>query len=125
VAVTLTDEVYRRAERLAQLTSRDLPEVLADALALSLPPLDVGIPAEPPPADLSDEEVLALAESSMPPAQDRRLSRLLRKQAAGGLTRAEHAELLALMEIYQAGLLRKGQALGEAVRRGLRDPLKP
>jgi predicted DNA-binding protein len=40
VTVDLPDEIYRRAETLAQLTSRDVASVLADAISLSLPPLE-------------------------------------------------------------------------------------
>jgi hypothetical protein len=68
---------------------------------------------------------LALTELQMLPAQDRRLSALLQKQQAQALSDPERAELLALMQVYQEGLLRKAQALREAVRRGLRMPLKP
>lgn len=53
--------------------------------------------------------------------QDRRLSLLLNKQQAGKLIEAERVELSALMQVYQEGLLRKAQALSEAVRRGLRE----
>jgi predicted transcriptional regulator len=34
VTLTLPDEVYRRAERLAQLSSRDVADVLADTTPL-------------------------------------------------------------------------------------------
>jgi hypothetical protein len=40
-----------------------------------------------------------------------------------GLTREEQYELLALMQIYQLGQLRKSEALAEAVQRGLREPM--
>lgn len=77
------------------------------------------------PADLSDAEVLAAAEATLPAEQDKRLSALLARQQAGVLTDAEGAELAALMQLYQTGLLHKAQALREAVRRGLREPLQP
>ncbi len=64
-------------------------------------------------------------ELQMEPAQDQRLSFLLDKQQAGELTEADRSELLALMQVYQEGLLRKAQALREAVQRGLREPLEP
>jgi hypothetical protein len=48
----------------------------------------------------------------------------LDKQQAGKLTNDERPELLALMQVYQEGLLRKAQALNEAVQRGLRKPLE-
>jgi hypothetical protein len=51
------------------------------------------------------------------------LSDLLGRQQAGLLTDAERAELSKLMQVYQTKLLQKVQALHEAVRRGLREPL--
>jgi hypothetical protein len=78
-----------------------------------------------PISDLSDKEVLKLTGLQMPPAEDRRLSRLLDRQQKGKLTADERAELFTLMQAYQSGLLRKAQALSEAVRRGLIKPLTP
>jgi hypothetical protein len=61
----------------------------------------------------------------MAPEQDQRLSSLLDKQQAGTLIEIEGSELLALMQVYQESLLRKAQALNEAVQRGLLKPLEP
>jgi hypothetical protein len=61
----------------------------------------------------------------MTPVQDRRLSTLLHRQQTGELSDMERSEMLALMQVYLDGLLRKAQALREAVRRGLREPLEP
>jgi hypothetical protein len=61
----------------------------------------------------------------MEPDQDRKLSVLLQKQQAGELSDRERSELWTLMQIYQERLLRKAQALREAVRRGLRALLEP
>jgi predicted transcriptional regulator len=124
VVVDLPDEVYRRAERLAQLTKREVSDVLADTIALSLPPLAGTSAAEGSLAELSDGEVVELTELQLPSAQDKRLSKLLDKQQAKGLSEAERTELEALMRLYQEGLLRKAQALAEAVSRGLRVPLE-
>jgi hypothetical protein len=125
VTVTLPDEVYRSAVRLAQLARREVEDVLTDTLTLSLPSLHQDSDVVPPIETVSDAEVLALAALELPPAQDRRLSALLEEQQAGSLTAAERSELLTLMQAYQEGLLRKAQALQEAVRRGLREPLAP
>jgi hypothetical protein len=125
VVVTLPDDVYRRAERLAQLTSRGVADILADTIALSLPPLSPLTASVRPITELSDEEVLDLTELQMAPERDRRLSALLQKQQAGKLPDPERSELSVLMQRYQEGLLRKAQALHEAVRRGLREPLAP
>jgi hypothetical protein len=55
--------------------------------------------------------------------QDRQLSNLLDQQQAGTLTEIEQVKLQTLMQVYQAGLLRKATALSEAVKRGLIAPL--
>jgi pyruvate-formate lyase len=125
VMVTLQDDVYRRVERLAQLTRRDVADLLADTTTLALPPLAVSAEAVPAITSLSDEEVLGLTELQMAPEQDRRLSALLQRQQERALSTAEQTELLMLMQVYQEGVLRKAQALHEAVRRGLRTPLEP
>ena len=72
---------------------------------------------------LSDRQIIALTELQMEPSQDQRLSQLLQTQQERILTTAEQSELEILMEIYQAGLLRKAQALNESVKRGLRQPV--
>ena len=125
VTVTLPDEVYRSAVRLAQLARREVEDVLTDTLTLSLPSLHQDSDVIPPTETLSDADILALAALELPPAQDRRLSALLERQQANTLTDTERGELLTLMQAYHEGLLRKAQALQEAVRRGLREPLAP
>ena len=74
---------------------------------------------------LTDAELLALTDLQLPAAQEQRLSTLLDRQQADAITEQERAELVALFQLYQEGLLRKAQALAEAVRRGLREPLDP
>lgn len=125
VTVILPDDLYHRAERLAQLTSREVAEVLADTIALSLTSLSSQPASVTPVTELTDEEVLSQAEIQMAPGQDQRLSTLLHRQQAGELSDMERSEMLALMQVYLDGLLRKAQALREAVRRGLREPLEP
>ena len=125
VMVTLPDEVYRRVASLARLSGRRMSDVLADTIALSLPPLSPQADSAQPLSALPDEQVLALAEAQMEPAQDQQLSRLLNRQQAGALTEAERSELFVLMQVYQERLLRRAQALHEAVRRGLRESLQP
>ena len=125
VTITLPDDVYQRAQHLAQLISCDVTEILTNTITISLPPFDVSPGENKPVVDLSDDDILALTQLQLPPSQDQRLSLLLEKQQAGQLSQAEHTELYALMQHYQAGLLRKAQALREAVQRGLREPLDP
>jgi hypothetical protein len=125
VTLTLPDDTYRRAEHLARLTGRSIADVLADTLDISLQSLGSEHVTGKPVAELSNSEVLELADSQMAVVQSTRFSQLLDKQQAGKLSDTERAELLALMQVYQEGLLRKAQALNEAVKRGLRKPLEP
>ena len=125
VRIRLHNEVYRRAKRLAQISNRKVEDVLAQAVELSLSPIGDGVQDYIPVSKLSDEDVLELSEMQMDAKQDRRFSRLLDKQQEGRLSTSEESELLGLMQNYQENLLRKAQALHEAVRRGLRDPLTP
>ena len=125
ITVTLPEDVLQRAELLARRTGRPVGDILAETIELSLRPLGAPSNGERLIADWSDDDVLAAADVGLPVAEDRRLSELLDRQQAGLLADAERAELKALMEMYQEGLLRKAQALREAVRRGLREPLQP
>ena len=78
---------------------------------------------EPNISRLSDREVIALADAKMDANQNERLGLLQAKGKTIGLTEAERYELLALMQIYQIGQLKKSEALAEVVKRGLRKPL--
>ena len=100
-------------------------EALKDTIELSLPPVSPEPSTVKPVSELSDRELLKLTELQMPPAEDRRLSRLSDRQQKWKLTAGERAELLALTQVYQSGLLRKAQALSEIVRRCLIMPLTP
>jgi hypothetical protein len=117
VIVNLPEDTYRRARRLAQLTRRDVADVLADALDLSLPALsDSPLTVV---AQMTDDQVLSLAASRLSEEEDQRLSQLLDSQQAATLTEAERAELARLMQHYQERLLLKAEALAEGVKRGL------
>ena len=124
ITLTLPNETYQQAQHLAQLTNCAVDELLADALELVLAPVRPGKTHSQPVEELSDKQVLALTKLQLPEAQDKRLSRLLDRQQAGKLMERERGELLALMQAYQKGLLRKAQALREAVRRELIPPLQ-
>ena len=123
VTLTLPAEVLERAELLAQRTGRAVNDLLAETIELSLRPLGTTLAGNGAPEDWPDEGVLAAAALEMQPADDLRLSSLLARQQAGNLTDSERPELMGLMQVYQERLLVKAQALREAVRRGLREPL--
>jgi hypothetical protein len=125
VVLTLSDDLYARAKQWAALTRRDLPETLTDALEIVLTPLLEPPEGEPPVTSMSDAEVMALAQAQMAPQPGKRLDRLLAKQREDQLTAPEQSALLALMQGYHRLWIRQSEALVEAVRRGLREPLAP
>ena len=119
VSLTAPDEVMRRAEVLAGHSGWAVADVLTDAIEASLDPLNFTSAAGAI-TELSDVQVLEMADATMPPAHDQRLGELLARRNEGTLTTPEREELAPLMQEYQEGLLRKAQAVREAVRRGLR-----
>ena len=125
ITLTLPDDVLRRAELVARRSRRPVADVLTEAIETSLKPLGGEAAGEDAIGSWSDKKVLAAADAPMAEVEDARLSALLESQQAGLLAGAERSELTALMERYQDGLLCKAQALREAVRRGLREPLQP
>ncbi|MBD2060607.1 hypothetical protein H6F88_32200 [Oculatella sp. FACHB-28] len=125
VTLKLPENLIEQARQLGAATQRDLGAVLTDVLEMLWLTVD-GVPeleTTPSINDLSDHDVLMLADSKMDEVQNQRLGDLQAKGKAEGLTSAERYELLALLQIYQVGQLRKSEALAEVVRRGLREPL--
>jgi hypothetical protein len=121
VTVHLSDPLLQRAEVWAAQAGRSLSDFLADAIESSLLPLG----SMPPSVETwSDDEVLAAADATMPPHDDRRLSELLALQRESAIADDDRVELAHLMHLYQQGLVRNAAALQEAVRRGLREPLE-
>ena len=127
VTLTLPENLVEYAKRLGDASQRDVAAILADALEMLLPtwenlPENSSIPTV---SNLSDAELLTLADSKMDAVQNQRLGELQQRGKTMGLNEAERYELLALLQIYQLGQLRKSEALAEAVGRGLRLPLSP
>ncbi len=121
VLVTLPDEVYQQAERLAQLTRRDIADVLAETIRRSL---ETTTPVADLPVELlPDDQVLALCDLHLSPDQDAELSELLANNREGLLSDDQRKRLDHLIHLYRHGLVRKAQALKVAVERGLREPL--
>jgi hypothetical protein len=72
----------------------------------------------PPVSSLSDDEVKELARLKLNPGQNDRLGELQTKGKTADLAEIERYELLALLQIYQLGQLRKSEAITESTRRG-------
>jgi len=125
ISLTLSDELMRRAEAFAGHSGRPVVDVLTEAIEASLDPVVLPPNEQRPPAEWPEAQVLDAADSTMRPDQDRRLSELLERQQARSLAGEERADLAALMQVYQSGLLRKAHGIAEAVRRGLRPAPLP
>ena len=120
VAIQVPQAVYRRLERLAQLTRRPLESLIVQALSSNLPPLPDDLPAAQRDAlvaleGLSDDELWAVTRSAMPQRDQERFAALRDQRLAGTLDPAEEAaldqfaqaaDLLTLRKAYAAVLLR-------------------
>lgn len=125
VVLTLPDRFLEEVYPFGQATKRNIETILADTLEMMWPAWGNLFDGKQV-SDmtmLSDEDVLALADSKMDPAQNERLGELQTRGKAESLTESEQFELLVLIHLYQIGQLRKSEGLAEAVRRGLRQPL--
>jgi hypothetical protein len=69
-------------------------------------------------SSLSDDEVKDLARLKLSPSQNDRLGELQTKGKASDLAEIERYELLALLQIYQLGQMRKSEAIAESTKRG-------
>lgn len=125
VTITLSDDLYEYAQRWAVIMHRDVPDTLTSIIADSLLPVQLAPNLEKPVSSLTDREVLALTGTQMADEPGRRLGDLLQRQREKRLSEDERRELLALMQVYNQLWVRQSEALVEAVRRGLRDPLDP
>lgn len=123
ISLILSDDALQRAEILARGGGRQVSEVLAEAIELSLNPLGTAIADSRPAREWTDEQVIAAADSTMPPSEHQRLTELLDRQREGLLAFTDRDTLDKLMQAYHAGLLRKSTGLQEAVRRGLRQSI--
>jgi hypothetical protein len=115
VVLTVPKAVVRSAEQAATRTRRPVEAILAEWL-------DRGA-AEPPVEALDDAGVLALCDLQLSPAEQAELDTLLAENSEGQLDDAGKRRLDACMDAYDRRLLRKSQALREAVARGLREPM--
>jgi hypothetical protein len=115
IMLNVSEELYQQYLLLAQIIGRDVAELMTSKLEDKE---NIGV------EQLSDTEVLRLADCKMPDDQNQRLHELLELNGEGELDSSGQEELDRLMEIYDRGNLLKAQGLSEAIRRGLREPIK-
>lgn len=115
VTLNLPEVIATRARTIAFQTHRRIEDVLIEWLDREA--------MEPPVETLSDAEVVALADMQLPTSEQSELDDLLFDQREGQLTEQSRQRLDELMDIYRRGMVRKAEALREAVQRGLRPRL--
>lgn len=115
VTLELPEDLTRQARAVADRTHRRMEDVLVEWLGQAAIDVPVSL--------LPDDRVLALCDLQMDNVQQRELSDLLAQQREGTLDQAGRVRLDTLLAIYRHGMVRKAQALHEAVARGLRPPV--
>lgn len=105
LALTLSENLYRRAERAARLTHCEVEDILISALETTLPLLPDDLPPDLASdlaewAMLDDEGIRAIASAVLSPEQQRRFSLLLRKESEGRLSESEAREWEGLQQEY-------------------------
>jgi predicted phosphoribosyltransferase len=115
VVLALPKALVQRAERIARKVKRPLEAVLTEWLDRAT--------AELPVEALDDEELLAACASQMTLQEQAELSRLLEDNREERLDEVGRALLDERMRDHDDRLLRKSQALREAVSRGICKPL--
>jgi len=127
LTVELPEPVYRLLAHIAQLTDQSPEQLAAQSIVGNLPPS-----IEEAPADmqaelralqhLSDEELLEIAHSQVPLAQQQRHLVLLEKNRTGSITPEERQELADLRVEADRLMVRKAYAWAILRWRGHRVP---
>jgi hypothetical protein len=113
VTLELSDSAYEQVRDIAHRTGKPVEVVLSEWVNRFADDVPVEL--------LSDEQVLALADTMLPQHQQEELDNLLTLQNVGNITKLQQQRLDELMAIYRRGLVRKAQAMKVAVERGLRS----
>ena len=117
VTLNLPDNIYHSFQQLAEKTSRRIDEVITEKIQTDYWTDNSGVQKNI--SNLSDVEVLELANLKLSKQQARRMSQLLENQRESRITTSEKIELESLMGLYRMGTLRKAQGCVEAIKRGL------
>ena len=113
VTLELPDEVYQRAQHVAQATHPPLEEIVCEWIR---PPVQVTLPEL---ERLSDDELLQAAWETLPPDHAHRLQELLAAQRQRSLSEDEQREAVTLVEQEDLVTLRKARVLFLFKQRGI------
>lgn len=113
ITLALPDDIYQQAQRVAETTQQAIEEVVLAWIHPTPEEELVGF------AELSNDELLTVAQSTIPPAHARRLQDLLVAQRQRNLTASEQQEAAKLVEQEDVLTLRKSKALLLLKQRGV------
>lgn len=131
--VSIPEQLYDKARRVAEQTARPVDEVIRARLEQSLDDSPLDLPDDERAelralAYLSDDALWTIAREQMAPAKQERMQALMDKNNFGTITDVEYNELSQLVEQGQRLTLRKAEAMKLLLDRGhsiTLDALKP
>lgn len=113
--IELPETTARLIREIAARTGRKPTTVLTDWIDQSV--------SELPIETLTDADILALADMTLAEHDQEEMADLLDAQREREITPTGRIRLDELMQVYRRGMVRKSEALKEAVLRGLRPRL--
>lgn len=118
--VSVPEDVYRRAQEIAETTDQSVEQVLTEHLnAFASPMLPPDEEAELAALKhLSDDALWTIAREQLPQDIQTHMQHLMDRNTSGELTTDEYAELVALVERGQRLMLRKSEAAAVLTHRG-------
>jgi hypothetical protein len=125
--LTVPEEVYTRARRIAEQTSQPVDEVMIQRLQTSFAPLP-GL-AEDEEAELealknlSDDALWTIAREQMPNELQLQMQALMDKNSLGTISAGEYRELESLVDRGERLMLRKSEAAALLAQRGYKITL--
>lgn len=127
ITISLPDKIYQRLQHAAAIAGKADHELAAQSVQESLPPLMDTIPARyrgelRAMEKLANGELWAIARDSVDEKSQRKLSRLLRKNSLGTITKGERELLAELSSLVDQVMLKKAYALLLLKWRGQRIP---
>lgn len=127
ITIDLPEAIFQQLVRIAELTHQPVEVLVAQSVISNLPPsVDSASPELQPDflrmQSLTNEALLAIAQSQVEPHQYERQTELLAKNEAGLLTVDERQELAALRQVADHLMLRKAYAWSLLRWRGQRIP---
>lgn len=120
--LTVPEEVYTRARRIAERTSRPIDEVMIQRLETSFAPLPELAADEEAELEalshLSDDALWTIAREQMATNLQWRMQELMNKHSLGSISEEEYRELEGLVDRSERLMLRKSEAAALLALRG-------